>query len=56
MSNAVKIIKWFSEYPVAVFVIFYAYWLVSIPTGMIVWGLVLRGTNQRIMCFISKSP
>lgn len=56
MRNLEKAINWLLEYPVAVFVIFYAYWLVSIPTGMIVWGLVLRGTNQRIMCFISKSP
>ncbi len=36
MSNVAKIINLFLEYPVTVFVIFYVYWLVTIPTGMII--------------------
>jgi hypothetical protein len=43
VSSAVKIIKWLLKYPVALFVLFYIYWLVTIPTGMIIWGLVLLG-------------
>lgn len=34
---------WLLEYPAVIFVIFYAYWLILIPTAMIVWGLILLG-------------
>jgi hypothetical protein len=44
MSNAAKIANWFLEYPAVVFAIFYVYWLVTIPTAMITWGLILLGT------------
>ncbi len=43
MSKAKTTINWLLENPAVVFAIFYAYWLVSLPTGMIIWGLVLLG-------------
>lgn len=43
MSKTAKIMTWLLEYPAVIFIIFYTYWLILIPTAMIVWGLILLG-------------
>ena len=49
MSSIKKITDWLLLNPAVVLAIFYMYWLISIPTGLIVWGFLLLGTYVLIV-------